>query len=60
MSAGMTATIIGITAGFVTLIGLYLWLVGHDATSGIVMLAIAPSLLALMPVATRRKSCPRR
>ena len=60
MSSGMTATLMGITAGFVTLTGLYLWLIGGDATTGVVMFAVASSLLALVPTQRRGKSCERR
>lgn len=55
MSAGMMATLLGIAAGFVTLIGLYLWLIGDDATTGIVLFAIAGSQLALIPTATKKR-----
>lgn len=54
MSTGMTAMLLGILAGFLVLIGLYLWLVGGDVTTGAAMLALAGSQLALIPVAARR------
>ncbi len=54
MTAGMTATLLGISAGFITLIGLYLWLVGNDTTTGIVMFALAGSQLALISTQRRR------
>ena len=57
MSSGMTALLLGISAGFITLIGLYLWLVGNDATTGIVMLALAGSQLAMLPAVSRRRVC---
>jgi len=47
MTAGMAATLLG-------LIGLYLWLVGNDATTGIVMFALAGSQLALISTQRRR------
>lgn len=53
MSAGMMATLLGMAAGFVTLIGLYIWLIGNDATTGIVLFAIAGSQMALIPTATK-------
>ena len=60
ISAGMTATLIGITTGFVALVGLYLSFVGGDPTTGVVLLAITPALLAMVPVATRNGDCARR
>ncbi len=54
MTAGMAATLLGMSAGFITLIGLYLWLVGNDATTGIVMFALAGSQLALISTQRRR------
>lgn len=56
----MTATLIGITTGFVALVGLYLSFVGDDPTTGVVLLAITPALLAMVPVATRNGDCARR
>ncbi len=53
MSAGMMAMLMGIAAGFLTLIGLYIWLAGNDATTGIVLFAIAGAQMALIPAATR-------
>lgn len=55
MSTGMTAMLLGILAGFLVLVGLYLWLVGGDPTMGAVMFALAGSQLALIPVAARGK-----
>ncbi len=60
MSSGMSATLLGLSAGFVTLIGLYLWLVGNDATTGIVMFAVAGTQLALVPAQRRAGSCDKR
>lgn len=60
MSSGMSATLLGLLAGFVTLIGLYLWLVGNDATTGIIMFAVAGSQLALVPTQRRAGSCDKR
>ncbi|OYY71856.1 hypothetical protein [Sphingomonas sp. 28-63-12] len=60
MSAGMAATLIGIAAGFVALIGLYLCFVGGDRTIGIVLIAIAPSLLTMLPAAAKGKDCAKR
>ncbi len=57
MSSGMAAMLLGISAGFITLIGLYLWLVGNDATTGVVMFALAGSQLAMLPVLPRRSAC---
>lgn len=59
MSAGMAATLLGISAGFITLIGFYLWLVGNDATTAIVMFALAGSQLALISTQRRRGGCAR-
>lgn len=57
MTPGMTATLLGISAGFITLIGLYLWLEGNDATTGIVMFALAGSQLALIGTQKHRSTC---
>lgn len=57
MTAGMAATILGVSAGFITLVGLYLWFVGNDATMGIAMFAVAGSQLALIGTQQRRNTC---
>lgn len=57
MTTGMTATLLGISAGFMTLIGLYLWLEGNDPTTGVVMFALAGSQLALIGTQRRRSTC---
>jgi hypothetical protein len=57
MSAGMAAALLGISAGFITLIGLYLWFIGNDTTTAIVMFALAGSQLALVATQRRRGDC---